>query len=364
MAYGILAINPGSTSTKTAFYEDERMVWTRSVEHAPEDIARFAAVFDQYEMRKDLVLAAMQEQGTPLSALSTVVGRGGLLPPVHAGAYYVNDLMIDTLRYRPVNEHASNMGAAIADAIARPLGIPAFIYDPVTVDEMEPIAKITGLAEMTRIGQGHNLNMRAAAIKYAGSIGKPYQSLNLIVAHLGGGITLSLHGKGRIIDMISDDEGPFSPERAGGLPGFQLIKMAASGAYDYKAMMKKVQRQGGMTAHFGTSDIRAVQKLMDEGDAKAALVLEAMAHNVAKNVGKLAVVVRGEVDAVILTGGIAHSARITGWIEERVRFIAPVAVLAGENEMEALAMGALRVLRGEEKACEYQTEGEGPCAKS
>ena len=358
MAYGILAINPGSTSTKIAYYEDETMIWTKNIEHAAESIAKFAAVFDQYEMRKDLVLCVMQEQGTPLTKLSAVVGRGGLLPPVHAGAYRVNDAMIDTLRYRPVNEHASNMGAAIADAIAAPLGIPAFIYDPVTVDEMEPIAKITGLAEMKRMGMGHNLNMRAAAIKYAGSAGKPYHSLNLIVAHLGGGITLSLHSKGRIIDMISDDEGPFSPERAGGLPGFQLIKMATSGAYDYKSMMKKVQRQGGMTAHFGTSDIRAVQKLMDDGDAKAALVLEAMAHNVAKNIGKLAVVVRGAVDAIILTGGIAHSERITGWIAERVRFLAPVILLPGENEMESLAMGALRVLRGEEKAAEFISEGE------
>lgn len=353
MAYGILAINPGSTSTKIAFYEDESLVWTKSIEHPPEAVAGFDTVFDQFEMRKDLVLAALEEEGTPAGALSAVVGRGGLLPPVHAGAYRVSQLMIDTLRYRPVNEHASNMGAAIADAIARPLGIPAYIYDPVTVDEMEPIAKLTGLPEMRRLGQGHNLNMRAAAIRYAKREGRPYQELNLIVAHLGGGITLSLHSQGRIIDMISDDEGPFSPERAGGLPGFQLIRMATSGQYDYKSLMRKVQRQGGIMAYFGTPDIREVEKRLEGGDGQAALVLEALAHNVAKNIGKLSVVVAGAVQAIILTGGIAWSGRITGWIEERVAFIAPVVVLPGENEMEALSMGALRVLRGEEEADEF-----------
>lgn len=353
MAYGILAVNPGSTSTKIAFYEDENRLWSRSIEHSRESLAAYPSVYDQFEMRKELVLSAIEDEGVAPSDLSAVVGRGGLLPPVHAGAYRVNELMIETLRERPVNEHASNLGAAIADAIARPLGIPAFIYDPVTVDEMEPIARITGLPEMRRPGQGHNLNMRAAALRYASGESKEYKNLNLIVAHLGGGITLSLHRNGRMIDMISDDEGPFSPERAGGLPGFQLIRMATSGQYDYQTLMKKVQRQGGITAHLGTSDIREVERKIDEGDEKAALILEAMAHNVAKNIGKLAVVVRGEVDAIILTGGIAASKRIVDWIEERVAFIAPVAVFPGENEMEALALGALRVLRGEERADEY-----------
>lgn len=353
MAYGILVINPGSTSTKIAFYEEEKPVWSKNIEHAPETLAAFETVFDQFGMRKKLVLDALEEAGTPTGALSAVVGRGGLLPPVHAGAYRVNQLMIDTLRYRPVNEHASNMGAALADALAGPLGIPAYIYDPVTVDEMEPIARITGLPEMRRLGQGHNLNMRAAAIRYAESVSRPYQELNLIVAHLGGGITLSLHSQGRIIDMISDDEGPFSPERAGGLPGFQLIRLATSGQYDYKGLMRKVQRQAGIMAYFATSDIREVEKRLEDGDEKAALILEALAHNVAKNIGKLAVVVRGAVQAIILTGGMARSERITGWIEDRVAFLAPVVVLAGENEMEALALGALRVLRGQEEADEF-----------
>lgn len=358
MSFNILAINPGSTSTKIAYYQDETQVWVKSIEHDQASLAPFKAIYDQYEMRKQLVLDTMAEQGSPMDTLSAVVGRGGLLPPVKSGAYRVNPEMLDTLRYRPVNEHASNLGAVLAYSIAEPLGIPSFIYDPVTVDEMADIAHVTGLKEMRRIGQGHNLNMRAAAIKFASQTGKPYNELNILVAHLGGGITLSLHSKGRIIDMISDDEGSFSPERAGGLPGFQLIKMATSGEYDYKSMMKKVQRQGGLMAYFGTSDTRIVEDKITAGDDYARLILEAMAEGVAKNIGKLAVVVRGQVDGIVLTGGIARSKMITGWIAERVSFIAPVTVLPGENEMESLALGTLRVLRGEEKANTFALQGE------
>lgn len=353
MSYGILAINPGSTSTKIAYFSDDKVIWVRNIEHDRESLKKFNGIAEQYEMRKELVLSVMEEQGTKPSMLNAVVGRGGLLPPVKSGAYRINGLMLDILRYRPMTEHASNLGALIAHAIADPLGIPSYIYDPVTVDELEPIARITGLTEMKRRGQGHNLNMRAAAIKYAGHVQKPYHSLNIIVAHLGGGITLSLHSKGRMIDMISDDEGPFSPERAGGLPGFQLIKMGTSGDYDYNSLMKKVQRQGGLIAHLGTADTREIERKIDSGDENAQLILEAMAHNTAKSIGKLAVVVCGKVDTIILTGGIANSTRITEWIRKRVEFIAPVTVFAGENEMEALALGALRVLRGEEQAREF-----------
>lgn len=349
MSDHILAVNPGSTSTKIAYYQDDQAIWVKSVEHDQDSLAPFKTIYDQYEMRRQLVLDVMAEQGTPTETLNAVVGRGGLLPPVKSGAYRVNQAMLDTLRYRPANEHASNLGAVIAWSIAEPLGIPSFIYDPVTVDEMEEIAHITGLREMRRVGMGHNLNMRAAAIKFARSQDKSYKKMNILVAHLGGGITLSLHSKGRIIDMISDDEGPFSPERAGGLPGFQVIKMATSGDFDYRSMMKKVQRQGGLTAYFGTADVRKVETMIHEGNEEASLILEAMAHNVAKNIGKLAVVVRGEVDGIVLTGGIARSRMITDWIIERVSFIAPVTVLAGENEMESLALGTLRVLRGEEQ---------------
>ena len=286
----------------------------------------------------------------------TQLWLGGLLPPVQSGAYKVNEDMVYQLRYHPQNEHASNLGAIIAHSISQDLGIESYVYDPVTVDELEPIARITGLPEMERKGMGHNLNMRASAIKYAQEIDRPYDELSLIVAHLGGGITLSLHKDGRMIDMISDDEGPFSPERAGDLPGFQVIKMATSPEYDYKKMMTKVRRQGGLNAYFNTTDAREVENMIEKGDKKAALVYEALAHNVAKNIGKLAVVVSGKLDGIILTGGMAYSSILTDWIKERVNFIAPVKILAGENEMEALALGALRVIRGRESARTFVRE--------
>ncbi len=231
-----------------------------------------------------------------------------------------------------------------------PIRINAYIYDPVTVDELTPIHKVTGLVEMERKGMGHNLNMRACAMKYAQTTGKLYGSLNLIVAHLGGGITLSLHQQGRMTDMISDDEGPFSPERAGGLPVFQVVKMATSGEHNYRSMMDKIKNHGGLDAHLGTKDAQEVERRAASGDQKAELIYKAMALNVAKNIAKLAVPVKGKVDAILLTGGIAHSRLFTGWIEEYVEFIAPVVCLPGENEMESLALGCLRVLRGEEKA--------------
>ncbi|NMA55237.1 MAG: butyrate kinase [Firmicutes bacterium] len=353
MPIRLLVINPGSTSTKVAVYAGDRPLFVDAVEHSQTELAKYGNINDQYPLRKKAVLAMLGTHDIKLESITAVVARGGLLPPVNSGAYRVNEDMVFQLTYHPQNEHASNLGAIIAHSIAQQLGIEAYIYDPVTVDELEPIARVTGLPEMERKGMGHNLNMRASAIRHAQQVNRPYNQLTLIVVHLGGGITLSLHKKGRMIDMISDDEGPFSPERAGGLPGFQLIKMATSPDYDYKRLMNKVRTQGGLMAYFGTTDARKVEAKVKAGDEKAALIYEALAHNVAKNIGKLAVVVAGKLDAIILTGGMAHSSLLTGWIEKRVSFIAPVVVLAGENEMEALAQGALRVLRGEEQAREF-----------
>jgi len=349
----ILVINPGSTSTKIAVYEDKKSLFVESIEHTQTEMSKFPNIISQYEMREKLILEVVKKYHIELNSLSAVVARGGLLPPVKSGAYEVTDDMVWQLTYAPQNEHASNLGAVISDAISKSTGIPAYIYDPVTVDELEPIARITGLPEMERKGMGHNLNMRATAMKYAEKINRPYEELTLIVSHLGGGITESLHKNGRMIDMISDDEGSFSPERAGGLPIFQVIKMATSEGQNYKSMMKKVRNQGGLMGYFGVTDTRLIEERADSGDEKAALILEAMAHNVAKNIGKLAVVVSGKVDAILLTGGIAYSEKITGWIRERVEFIGPVVVIPGENEMESLAMGALRVLNGEEKANKF-----------
>ena len=345
----ILAINPGSTSTKIAVYDDETPVFVKVIDHSKEELAPFAEIFDQYEYRKDLVLKTMEEQGVDRKTLTAVVSRGGLLPPVPAGAFEVNDDMVWQLHYRPENEHASNLGAPMAKAIADELGLKAYIYDPVTVDEMDDIAKVAGLPEFRRKSLGHPLNMRAAAHKYADEIGKPYESLNLVIAHLGGGITLSAHKKGRMIDLVSDEEGPFSPERTGGLPTFQTLEMATKDGKSFKELYKYVKTKGGLMGHLGTNDARTVEKMIADGDQHAALIYEAMAHNVSKFIGALATVLRGEVDAIIITGGIAHSKMFTDWIVERVKFIAPVKIIAGENEMESLVKGTLRVQRGEEK---------------
>lgn len=349
----ILVMNPGSTSTKIAVYQDETPLFVESIEHSQKELEPFENIIDQYEMRKDLILSTMEKNGVKKEDLTAIVSRGGLLPPIEAGAYEVNDDMVWQLTYAPQNEHASNLGAVIAHAISGALDIPAYIYDAVTVDELEPLARVTGLPEMKRKGMGHNLNMRAAAMKYAREQGRSYNDISVIVAHLGGGITLSLHHKGRIVDMISDDEGPFSPERAGGLPVFQVIDLATREGMDKKSMMKKVKSQGGLMGYFGVNDTRIVEQKMKDGDKQAALIYDAMILNVARNIAKLAVYVDGKVDNIILTGGIAYSQYFTSEVAKRVEFIAPVMVYAGENEMESLALGALRVQRGEEKAKKF-----------
>ncbi|MCB6992558.1 butyrate kinase [bacterium 210820-DFI.6.37] len=345
----ILVINPGSTSTKVAVYDDMETVFVENVAHSEAELAAFKELFDQYEYRKKLVLEAMERHEIDKNTLTTVVSRGGLLPPVPSGAFEVNDDIVWQLKNKPQNEHPSNLGAAIAKSIADDLGLTAYIYDPVTVDEMDEIAKVAGLPEMRRKSLGHPLNMRAVAHKYARKKGRAYGDMNLIIAHLGGGITISLHKKGRMIDMISDEEGPFSPERTGGLPLFQVIDEATQEQETQKTMMKRVKRQGGLVAHLGTNDARKVEEMIANGDQHAALVYEAMANSISKHIASLAAVARGNVDAIILTGGVAHSKMLTEWIIERVSFIAEVEVIPGENEMEALVSGVLRVRRGQEK---------------
>lgn len=349
----ILVINPGSTSTKIAVYDAHQQLWQEDIVHDGAALRAYPTIFAQREFRLPLVIETYQNHGDKLKELACVMSRGGLLPPLASGAYEINVCMLDVLEHRPMNHHASNLGAAIAYEIATPLGIRAYIYDPVTVDEIIDLVRITGLKEIRRHGQGHNLNMRAAALKYCRENGKSYDTQNLIVAHLGGGITLSLHSQGRIIDMVSDDEGPFSPERAGLMPAFKLVKLIDKQQLNYKDTMSLLQRQGGLTSLLGTADVREVEKRIAAGDEYAALVLEAMTLGVAESIARLSVVISGRVDAILLTGGIAHSARVTGWIAERVRFIAPVHLLPGENEMQALADGACRILSGEETAKPY-----------
>ena len=355
----LLILNPGSTSTKIAVFEDETPLFTESIVHSPEELAPFDHVADQYEFRRDLVVKTLGEHGVALDSLSGIVSRGGLLTPIQAGAYEVNDDMVWQLKNRPQNEHASNVGAMIARALSVEYGIPAFIYDGITVDELLPINKITGVPQLRRKGMGHNLNTRAAAMRYARESGRDYKDITVIVAHLGGGISVNLHHNGRIEDFINDEEGPFSPERSGGLPMFDIIKMCFEEGQSYHSMMNMVKRKGGLMAHLGTTDSREVENMIADGDEHAKLIYSAMALNIAKNIAKCAPNVCGKVDAILLTGGIAYSKYITEYIRERVEFIAPVVVYAGEDEMLSLALGGLRVLRGEEQAKTY-TKVENP----
>ncbi|MDK2982352.1 MAG: butyrate kinase [Chloroflexota bacterium] len=349
----ILVINPGSTSTKIALYAGDASLWQENIVHTADELAAFKAIPEQLPMRLALVQETLQRKGLDTSELAGVAARGGLLPPLAAGAYQVTPLMLEVLAQRPLHQHASNLAAGIAYAIAQPLGIRAYVYDPVTVDEMIELVRITGLKDIRRHGQCHNLNMRAAALHYCAKQQVDYHTSNLIVAHLGGGITLSLHAHGRIIDMVSDDEGPFSPERAGGLPNYLLLKLVFEQGLSHAQVIKQLQRRGGLMSHCGTADVRALLEQAAAGDEQAGLVLDAMALSVAQSAARLAVDVNGEVDAIILTGGIAHSAEFTAKIAERVQFISPVTVIPGENEMQALAEGIGRVLRGEETAQVY-----------
>jgi butyrate kinase len=353
----ILVINPGSTSTKIAVYEDETPLFVESIEHSPEETGKYDVIFDQYEFRKNTIVDCLNRHGVNLKDLTAVVSRCGLLPPIKSGAYKVNEDMVWQLHYNPQNEHASNVGAPIAYALSQELGIPALVYDGITVDEMIPLTKVAGLKSMRRKALGHNLNMHAAAKKWEKDTGKDYKKANLVMCHLGGGITLALHSQGQIIDFLSDEEGPFSPERTGGLPAFQLVDLCFSGL-DKRAVMNQIKRKGGLLDHLGTNDTRVVEKMIADGDEHAKLIYEAMALDVSKCVAMMATTACGKVDNIILTGGIAKSEMFTNMVKERVSYIAPVIVYPGENEMESLAFGALRVLRGEEEAREF-TKVEG-----
>lgn len=353
MNYKVLAINPGSTSTKIALYEDEKEIFCKTLEHPVEQIEKYENVADQFDMRKEVVLSFLKQNGYEVKELAAVVGRGGMVPKVKSGAYKVNETMVDRLKNNPVVEHASNLGALIAYEIANSIGVSAYIYDSVRVDELEDIARISGMPDIPRTSTSHALNTRAMAMKIAKKYGKKYSDMNFIIAHLGGGISVNVHRKGQMVDIMADDEGPFSPERAGKVPCNALIDLCYSGKFDKKTMKKKLRGNGGLKAYLNTVDAREVERMIESGDEKAKLVYEAMAYQVAKGIGELATVVEGKVDAIVITGGIAYSDMITSWIKKRVEFIAPVEIMPGENEMESLALGILRVLKGEEEAREY-----------
>ena len=349
----ILVLNPGSTSTKIAFFDGAQEQWKESITHSREELKVYAKVTDQLDFRYALVVKAMAEHGVSAADLACVASRGGPFAPVHAGAYEVNDAMCEKICTDPLDPHASLLGALIAKKIADDAGIKAYIYDAVSVDELLPICRITGVPELPREIKGHNLNMRAAALRLCREEGWNYNEKNIIVAHLGGGISVSLQQQGRVVDIALDDDGPFAPERAGLLSTIQVVTKIANGELDIPTVKKLCKGSGGLVAWLGTNDSREVEAMIANGDEKAKLVYEAMALNVAKAIGRLAPVCCGKVDRIILTGGIAYSKNFTAMITERVDWIAPVTVLAGENEMQSLAEGALRVLHGEETARLY-----------
>lgn len=344
----ILVINPGATSTKFAVFTGEKVAIKKTVDHSVQDLQHFERVFDQYQYRLKLVMKTLKAEGINVKRLKAVIARGGLLKPIAGGTYSVNEKMLIDLEKAERGEHASNLGAVLAYNIGQKLGIPAFVADPVAVDEMEPVAKISGLAEIDRVSLFHALNHKAVARKVAREIGKKYEDVNFIVVHLGSGISIASHKKGRVIDVNdSKDEGPFSPDRCGGLPVYQLVKLCYSGKYDFKQMKEKIMPQGGIFSYLGTKDLREVERLVKEGNKKAELLTDALAYQIAKDIGAHATVLYGDVDRIILTGGIAYSKLIVDKIIERVTFLAPVKIIPGEEELESLAMNALRVLKGQ-----------------
>ncbi len=354
--YRILTINPGSTSTKIAIFDNEKNVFEEVLRHSSEEIGKYETIFDQYEFRKNVILETLNEKGINLTKLAAVVGRGGLLKPITGGTYSVDETMLEDLKVGVLGEHASNLGGIIAHEIAGQLNIPSFIVDPVVVDEMDDIARISGIPQLDRKSIFHALNQKAVARRAAKDMGKAYEDVNVIVAHLGGGVSVGAHEAGRVVDVNNalDGDGPFSPERSGGLPVGQLAKLCFSGEYSHNDIKKLIKGNGGLVAYLGTNDGREVVKMIEQGDKKAELVYKAMAYQVAKEIGACAAVLKGKVDAIILTGGIAYDKEFTAWIKENVEFISQVLIYPGEDEMIALAEGGLRVLRGEEEAKKYQ----------
>ncbi len=354
--YRVLAVNPGSTSTKIAIYDDEKEVFELTLRHSAAEIAKYDTIFDQYSFRKQVILDALNEAGINLTKLGAVVGRGGLLKPISGGTYAVSNKMLEDLKVGVSGQHASNLGGVIAHEIATNLNIPAYIVDPVVVDELQDVARISGMPEIDRISIFHALNQKAVARRVARDMGKNYTEINAVVAHLGGGITVGAHQRGVVIDVNNglDGEGPFSPERCGSMPVCDLAKLCYSGKYDFEEMKKLIKGRGGLVAHLGTNDGRKVGEMIEAGDQRAELIYRAMAYQISKEIGAAAVVLKGDVDVIIITGGLAYDKMLMGWIEESVEFLGKVVIYPGEDEMLALALGGLRVLKGEEQAKEYQ----------
>ncbi|NRT37362.1 butyrate kinase [Clostridium beijerinckii] len=356
MSYKLLIINPGSTSTKISVFEDEKEVFGETIRHSSEEIGKFKHISDQQNFRTEVILKILKDNKIDIKELDAVVGRGGLLKPILSGTYKVNDNMLRDLKESVKGEHASNLGAIIANEISKTIGKSAFIVDPVVVDEMEEIARLSGVPELPRKSIFHALNQKAVAKRYARENSKNYEDVNVIVAHMGGGVSVGAHKKGKIVDVNNalDGEGAFSPERSGGVPSGDLARMCFSGKYTLEEILKKITGKGGFVAYLDTNDARVVESAALDGDPKAKIVHDAMGYQVSKEIGAAATVLNGNVDAIILTGGMAYGKPMVNLIRERVGFIAPIVIYPGEDEMLALAQGVIRVFNGEEEVKEYK----------
>lgn len=351
-----LIINPGSTSTKIAVFNNDCQIFEKTLRHSSEELSKFKIVTEQFEFRKSLILEALKENVIELNSLLAIVGRGGLLKPIEGGTYIVNDKMVKDLKSNSVGEHASNLGGLIARSIADEIGVPAFIVDPVVVDEIEDVSRISGHPNFDRIPIWHALNQKAVARRSAiEKFGKKYKEMNFVVVHLGGGISVGAHKKGKVIDVNNalNGEGPFSPERSGSLPMEEVIKACFSGKYTEAEIKKMIVGKGGLSAYLGTNNAKEVSEMADKGDGKADLIYRAMAYQVAKTIGEYSVVLNGDVDAILITGGIAYDKKFVDMISRKVKFIAEVITYPGEDELLALAQGGLRVLNGVEVAKDY-----------
>lgn len=354
MSYKILIINPGSTSTKIGVYEDETQLMEETLRHTTEEIAQYDTIYDQKDFRKNVILDVLKEKDVDLNSIDVVVGRGGLLKPIPGGTYATTPELLEDLKIGKQGQHASNLGGLLAYDIAQEIDVPSYIVDPVVVDELQDVARLSGHPLMDRVSIFHALNQKAVAKRYAKETGKPYDELNLIVVHMGGGVSVGAHKNGQIIDVANalDGDGPFSPERSGGLPSGQLMKVCFSGDYTQAEVGKMINGNGGFNAYLGTNDMREVVE-MAKTDEKAALVRDAFHYQLAKEIGSMAVVLDGKVDQIILTGGIAYNQITCDYFKDHCGFIAPITVYPGEDELLALAQGALRVMNGEEEAKTY-----------
>lgn len=360
----MLAINPGSTSTKIAVYANEKAEFVANLQHSDAEMEQFRGcpVLDQQPFRASLIERELSRAGYALKDLYAVAGRGGLLRPLASGTYRVNQPMLDELRAAERGEHASNLGAVLALEIAQHAGVEAYVVDPVSVDEWCERARLSGSALLERNCLSHALNMKAVSKRYAREVGRPYEDLRLIVAHAGSGVSISAHERGRMIDGINPrEEGAFSGDRAGGVPAMKLVELCFSGKYTRKEIEAVLFRDGGFYSYLGTKDLREVERRIATGDSRAALVFEAMVYQIGKDIGAMAVVLKGRVDAVLLTGGMAHSEKLVDELRPVVEWIAPLVIYPGENELQALAEGVLRVLHREEQAREF---GETAAARS